>query len=58
MPGVSTITNWASGRVTMPLTARLVVCGLSDVMAIFAADHGIEERRFAGVRPADETGEA
>ena len=34
MPGVSTMTSWASGRVTMPRTARRVVWGLSEVMAI------------------------
>ena len=34
MPGVSTMTSWASGLVTMPRTARRVVCGLSEVMAI------------------------
>ena len=36
MPGVSTMTSWASGRVTMPRTARRVVCGLSEVIAIFS----------------------
>ena len=30
------MTSWASGRVTMPRTARLVVCGLSEVIAIFS----------------------
>src|SRR5690606_34318269 len=36
MPGVSTITSCPSGRFRMPRMARLVVCGLSLVMAIFS----------------------
>jgi len=32
---VSTITSWPSGRLSMPRTARLVVCGLSLVITIF-----------------------
>ena len=29
------ITNWASGRCTMPRTACRVVCGLEEAMTIF-----------------------
>jgi hypothetical protein len=36
MPGVSTMTSWASGRCTMPRIARLVVCGRLLVIATLA----------------------
>ena len=57
-PGVSTMTSWASGRVTIPRTARRVVCGLSEVIAIFSPTMALSRVDLPGVRPADEAGES
>ena len=57
-PGVSTRISWRVGPVTMPRMVCRVVCGLLDVIATLLPDQRVGQRRLAGVRPADEAGEA
>ena len=58
MPGVSTNTTWASGRLSTPRTWVRVVCGLSDTIDDLRAEDAVEQRRLADVRPPDERDEA
>ena len=58
MPGVSTNTTWASGRVSTPRTWVRVVCGLSETIADLLAEDGVQQGRLPDVGSADEGGEA
>ena len=58
MPGVSTKTSCASGRLSTPRTCVRVVCGLSETMLTFCPTDRVQQRRLADVGAPDERDEA
>ena len=58
MPGVSMNTISPSAERCTPTMRFRVVCGLSETMASFCTDEAVEQRRLAGVGPADEGDES